>query len=123
MSTELETLARYILWQTPRIDHACSECLPLGGDMVTPGFRCAYHLALSVFPVLVAVRAGKRVYTLNQNPSGVLWRRNWFFESPARYYSRLDELDEMGVKEITYETPAKFLRDYEEEKAKFHGSV
>ncbi len=31
----------------PRTDWACAECAP-ASDILTPGFQCAYHLALAL---------------------------------------------------------------------------
>lgn len=41
-----DTLARWIVQRRQeRRDHACFKCMPEGGDLVKPGFVCAFHLA------------------------------------------------------------------------------
>jgi hypothetical protein len=53
----IEKLRARVLACGPCNDHACAECFP-GGDVLVPGFKCAYHTALEldIAPVSDAAR-------------------------------------------------------------------
>lgn len=40
----VQELAKWILDRPRSTDHACSRCIP-GGEIVVPGFVCAWHIA------------------------------------------------------------------------------